>query len=342
MTAGTLPPPSCTFAPRPATAPPHQHLPVPTEPGRGGGSWGGSALSHRPVGPGAASSFLPQSRGRVSRSANYVENWKKLHEPWWEMRSGLKVIGAAAVAARPASPEAPGPSPEAERGRGPLPTPEPRLPRSGGAASSSPPPTPVNHPVLENPEAKWTSLPPSSPTSSPLSAPQGCSPALGEVLGGRGLALGDQEHCRGLAGSPSRGDGGACVHAGVCARGQAGLLSLALQACVFCSPTPSTKVNGYLLSTPHVPGIYLSSSAVMLLLHTSVLSWTPELFPLLTYFCSPLRTLCGGPSWASQCPALLHSRAQEAVPRAAYTGPVELGGGLGPTLLRGRLAGHLG
>ena len=51
----------------------------------------------QPWGPGAASSFLPQRRGYVSCSANYVENWKKLHEPRWEMRSGLKVIRAVAV-----------------------------------------------------------------------------------------------------------------------------------------------------------------------------------------------------------------------------------------------------
>lgn len=56
------------------------------------------------LGPGAAGS-LPQRRGRPSGSANYVENWKKLHKPQWGMRSGLKVIGAAAVAARLASPE---------------------------------------------------------------------------------------------------------------------------------------------------------------------------------------------------------------------------------------------
>lgn len=65
---------------------------------------GGSALSHGPLGSEAAGSFLPrrlglQSRGCISRSANYVENWKKLHEPRWEMRSGLKVIRAAAAAA---------------------------------------------------------------------------------------------------------------------------------------------------------------------------------------------------------------------------------------------------
>ena len=51
----------------------------------------------QPWGPGAAGSFLPRRRGCVSCSANYVENWKKLHEPQWEMRSGLKVIRAVAV-----------------------------------------------------------------------------------------------------------------------------------------------------------------------------------------------------------------------------------------------------
>lgn len=156
VTIGTLPPPSCTFPPCPPTAPPPR---CPQTRAGEEGAGGGSALSHGPAGPGAAHSFLTQSRSRGSRSANYVENWKKLHEPWWEMRSGLKVIGAAVWLPGQPPPRLPAPSPEAERSPGPLPTPEPRFPGNGGAAGSPPPPIPEDHPVLGNPEAKWNSLP---------------------------------------------------------------------------------------------------------------------------------------------------------------------------------------
>lgn len=58
----------------------------------------------------------------LSCSANYVEKWKKLHEPRWEMRSGLKVIRAVAVWLLGQLPLRRWPLLEQSASRGPLPT----------------------------------------------------------------------------------------------------------------------------------------------------------------------------------------------------------------------------
>lgn len=70
----------------------------------------------------------------------------------------------------------------------------------------------------------------------------------------------------------------------------------------------------------------MPSSAVTLLSvlpHASALPWPPELFPLLTNFCSPLRALFGGPLLSQPVPLMLCYRAPEVAPGAGYTGPVE-------------------